>query len=151
MPFMRSESCSFIWHPKVVTWYRFMARADGSRGRPAGRRGRAARSPGVVRRARFADDGHLDLPRILELLLDLACDLVRQQDRAVVVEGAGVEHDADLPAGLHRVDLVDALVACRDVLEVAQALDVLLERLAAGARARARERIGGLDDDRLHR
>src|SRR4051812_17655915 len=22
MPFMRSESCSFIWHPKVVTWYR---------------------------------------------------------------------------------------------------------------------------------
>ena len=20
---MRSESCSFIWHPKVVTWYRF--------------------------------------------------------------------------------------------------------------------------------
>jgi hypothetical protein len=20
MPFMRSESCSFIWHPKVVTW-----------------------------------------------------------------------------------------------------------------------------------
>ena len=25
MPFMRSESCSFIWHPKVVTW-NFMAR-----------------------------------------------------------------------------------------------------------------------------
>ena len=23
MPFMRSESCSFIWHPKVVTWKRF--------------------------------------------------------------------------------------------------------------------------------
>jgi DNA invertase Pin-like site-specific DNA recombinase len=22
MPFIRSESCSFIWHPKVVTWYR---------------------------------------------------------------------------------------------------------------------------------
>src|SRR4051794_22626626 len=21
MPFMRSESCSFIWQPKVVTWY----------------------------------------------------------------------------------------------------------------------------------
>src|ERR1700742_5028152 len=21
MPLMRSESCSFIWHPKVVTWY----------------------------------------------------------------------------------------------------------------------------------
>ena len=24
MPFMRSESCSFIWQPKVVTWKRFM-------------------------------------------------------------------------------------------------------------------------------
>ena len=23
MPFMRSESCSFIWHPKVVRWYLF--------------------------------------------------------------------------------------------------------------------------------
>src|SRR3954470_19264144 len=22
MPFIRSESCSFIWHPKLVTWYR---------------------------------------------------------------------------------------------------------------------------------
>jgi DNA invertase Pin-like site-specific DNA recombinase len=22
MPFMRSESCAFIWHPNVVTWYR---------------------------------------------------------------------------------------------------------------------------------
>ena len=24
MPFMRSESCSFIWHPKVVRWYFFI-------------------------------------------------------------------------------------------------------------------------------
>jgi hypothetical protein len=23
MPFMRSESCSFIWQPKVVRWYDF--------------------------------------------------------------------------------------------------------------------------------
>jgi hypothetical protein len=23
MPFIRSESCSFIWQPKVVTWKRF--------------------------------------------------------------------------------------------------------------------------------
>ena len=51
----------------------------------------------------------------------------------------GVDHDADLAAGLHRVDLVDALVAGGDLLEVAQALDVLLERLAAGARAGRRD------------
>ena len=35
------------------------------------------------------------------------------------------------------------------LLELAQALDVVLERLAARARAGAGERVGGLDDDRL--
>ena len=36
-----------------------------------------------------------------------------------------------------------------DLLEVAQALDVLLEGLSPGTGARARQRVGGLDDDRL--
>ena len=27
MPRIRSESCSFIWHPNVVTWYRIRIRA----------------------------------------------------------------------------------------------------------------------------
>src|SRR3954449_6146230 len=92
-------------------------------------------SASVVRRARLADHRDLDLPGVFELLLDLAGDLVREQDGAVVVERPGVEHHADLPPGLHRVDLVDALVTGGDVLEVAQSLDVLLERFAAGARA----------------
>src|SRR5215218_11144183 len=104
----------------------------------------------VVGGPRLPDDGHLDLAGVLELLLDLAGDLVGEQDGAVVVERAGLDHHADLAAGLHRVDLVDAVVAGGDVLEVAQALDVLLERLAAGAGTRARERVGGLDDHRLH-
>ena len=30
MPFMRSESCSFIWHPKVVTWYFTRVKGSGS-------------------------------------------------------------------------------------------------------------------------
>src|SRR3954468_8689045 len=146
MPFMRSESCSFIWHPKVVTWY-FMARF--SRPRKLGPESPSYYSSSVVSRARLPDHGHLDLARIFELLLDLARDLVREQDGAVVVEGAGLHHDADLAARLHGVDLVDAVVAGGDVLEVAQALDVLLERLAAGAGARAGERVGGLDDHGL--
>src|SRR3954447_14351090 len=111
MPFIRSESCSFIWHPKVVTWKRFTALTS------------------VVGRARLPDHGDLDLPRVLELLLDLAGDLVAEQDGAVVVERARYDHDADLAPGLHGVDLVDAVVAGGDLLEVAQALDVLLERL----------------------
>src|SRR4051812_20477394 len=130
MPFMRSESCSFIWHPKVVTWNAFI-RAARVLARDA--------SAGVVRRPRLPDHRDLDLAGVLELLLDLPGDLVREQDGAVVVEGAGVEHDADLAARLHRVDLVHALMAGRDVLEVAQALDVLLQRLAAGAGAGARQ------------
>src|SRR5215211_4705285 len=135
MPFMRSESCSFIWQPNVVTWKRFVA-------------GMALSS--VVGGPRLPDDGDLDLPWVLELLLDLARDLVGEQDRPVVVERVGLDHDADLAAGLHGVDLVDAVVAGGDVLEVAQALDVLLERLAARAGARAGERVRRLDDDRLH-
>src|SRR3954468_18858662 len=122
MPFMRSESCSFIWHPKVVTWKRLAAMALSS----------------VVGRPRLPDHGDLDLPGVLELLLDLARDLVREQDRAVVVQRAGLDHDADLAAGLHRVDLVHAVVAGGDVLEVAQALGVLLARLRAGAPAAPR-------------
>src|SRR3954452_7572333 len=133
MPFMRSESCSFIWHPNVVTWKRFTALTS------------------VVGRPRLPDHRDLDLAGVLELLLDLAGDLVAEQHGAVVVERAGHDHHADLAAGLHRVDLVDAVVAGGDLLEVAQALDVLLERLTAGARARAGERVGGLDDHGLDR
>src|SRR4051812_4310046 len=121
---MRSESCSFIWQPNVVTWNRFTGPRVLGRGGP---------SAGVVGGPRLPDDGHLDLAGVLELLLDLARDLVREQDGAVVVERAGLDHHADLAAGLHRVDLVDAVVAGGDLLEVAQALDVLLERFAAGA------------------
>src|SRR3954462_15883001 len=99
-------------------------------------------SSSVVRGSRLPDHGDLDLARVLELLLDLARDLVREQDGAVVVEGARLHHHADLAARLHGVDLVDAVVARGDVLEVVQSLDVLLERLAAGAGARAGERVG---------
>src|SRR3954452_16623332 len=108
MPFMRSESCSFIWHPKVVTWKDFIP---------------ASYSSSVVSRARLPDHRHLDLPGVLELLLDLAGDLVGEEHGAVVIERARLDHHADLAAGLHGVDLVHPVVPGRDLLEVAQALD----------------------------
>src|SRR3954451_6688705 len=113
----------------------------------------AAPSPslGEVHRARLADDRDLDLAGVLELLLDLACDVARERDRGVVVDVVRGDDHADLAARLHRVDLVDAGVAGGDVLEVTQALDVLLERLAASAGAGAAERVGGLDDHGLDR
>src|SRR4051794_23085009 len=133
MPFMRSESCSFIWHPKVVTWKRFMP------------------SSSVVGRPGLPDHGHLDLAGVLELLLDLAGDLVAEQDRAVVVERAGDDHHADLAARLHGVDLVDAVVAGGALLVVSPAPYVLLQRLTPGAPARAGEPAGGPDEHALHR
>ena len=42
-------------------------------------------------------------------------------------------------------------MASRDLLDVPQPLDVLLQRVASGARARAGHRVGSLDDDRLDR
>src|SRR3954454_2688706 len=105
----------------------------------------------VVHGARLADDGDLDLARILELLLYLAGDLARQDHHPVIVDGVGRDHHTDLAAGLHRVDLVDPGVAFGDVLELAQALDVGLQRLTSGPRARPGQRVGGLDDHGLDR
>src|SRR3954454_8727196 len=81
-------------------------------------------------RPRLADDRHLDLTGVFELALDLAGDLTREQQRGVVVDRRGLDDDADLAAGLHRVDLLDAGVARGEQLELAQALDVVLQRLA---------------------
>src|SRR3954468_18099803 len=77
MPFMRSESCSFIWQPKVVTWYRFKA---------------GPRLLREVDRAALADHRDLDLPRVLELLLHVSRYPVRQQRGRVVVDLLGL-HD----------------------------------------------------------
>src|SRR4051794_22466478 len=101
----------------------------------------SAHSLRKVNSTRLANHRYLDLPGVFELLLDVPRDLVRDQRSALVVDLLGLHDHADLAPGLHRVDLLDAVVAARDLLEVAQALDVLLERLAAGARTRARERI----------
>ena len=43
---------------------------------------------------------HLDLPGVLELILDLACDLVRQQRRSLVVDLRRLDDHADLAARL---------------------------------------------------
>jgi hypothetical protein len=48
----------------------------------------------------LADHDHLDLARILELILDLARDLVREEDGAVVVDLRRLDDDPDLAAGL---------------------------------------------------
>src|SRR3954453_9481393 len=75
-------------------------------------------------RPRLADERHLDLTGVFELALDLAGDLAREQQRGVVVDRRGLGDDADLAAGLHRVDLLDAGGARGEPLGVAAGLDV---------------------------
>ena len=94
-------------------------------------------------------------PGILELILDLAGDLVREQRGRVVVDLARLDDHADLAAGLQRVHLRDAGLRRRDLLERLEPLDVVLEALAARARPRGGDRVGGdqqhgLDRLRLH-
>src|SRR3954447_24357249 len=69
----------------------------------------------------------LDLPGVLELLLHVSRDPVREQRRGVVVDLLGQHDHADLATGLHRVDLLHAFVAFRDLLELTQPLRVVLE------------------------
>src|SRR3954447_20858236 len=121
------------------------------RTRPARRRsGSSLRPPGPsppaaslreVDRAALAYHRHLDLTGVLELLLHVACDAVREQGGLVVVDLLRLDDHADLATSLHRVDLLDAVVALGDLLELPEALRVVLERLAACAWSRARERV----------
>ena len=99
---------------------------------------------------RLPDDGHLDLTRVLQLALDLAGDLVREEDSRVVVDLGRLDHDPDLPARLKRIDPFDALLRRRDLLERLEALDVVLQALAARTRARGRDSVGGDHQHGLH-
>src|SRR5207249_2070485 len=67
--------------------------------------------------------------------------LMREQYGSVVVDLLRLDDDADLAAGLERVDLLDAVVPRRDLLERLETLDVLLQALAARARPRSRDRV----------
>src|SRR3954471_24653368 len=89
-----------------------------------------SRSLREVHRPRLAYHGHLDLAGVLELLLDVAGDPVREQSCLVVVDVLGLDDQGNLPPLLHRVRLLAALVALGDLLELAQPLRVVLERLA---------------------
>src|SRR5687768_4189293 len=105
-----------------------------------------AGSLGVLARAGLTDDADADLARVGGLGLDALGQIARQQHRPLVGELAVLDDDAHLAPHLQRERLVDALVAARDLLEVAEALHVGLERLAPRARPLAREPVGRVDD-----
>src|SRR5207249_4086774 len=120
---------------------------------------RGRRSPGSDRLAllrdldgaRLANDDDLHLPRVLELVLDLASDLVGEEHGAVVVDLGGLDDHPDLASGLKRVRLRDSWLRARQLLKRPESADVVLERLAAGAWSRGGDRVGGDEKHRLDR
>src|SRR3989441_12955996 len=72
---------------------------------------------GDVDRSALADDRHLYLPGILELVFDLPRDLVREEHGRVVVHLAGLHDHPDLASCLQRVDLLDSRLLGRQLFE----------------------------------
>src|SRR5438067_1114136 len=88
------------------------------------KRSRMRRSARDVTCPGLADHGHLDLPGIRHLLLDLAGDVTRQHGGVVVRYRPRVDDDPDLPSRLNGERLLDPLERVADPLQVLQALGV---------------------------
>src|SRR3990170_6951429 len=119
--------------------------------RPRARRCRPAeRLFRVLHRAPFADDGDLDLARVIQVLLYLLADLLRHPVGAEVINLFGLDDDAYLAAGLDGERLLDAREGVRHRLQRLQPLQVLVHGLATSARPAAADRVGDDGDDRFH-
>src|SRR3989338_7499567 len=98
-----------------------------------------------LRRAHFADDRHLDLPRIGHLLFDLAGDVLGQHIRLIVGHLAEIDHDPDFAPRLDGIGLVDPLERSGNRLQIFEPLHITFEHFSAGPRTRAGDRIGRID------
>src|SRR6185503_18572632 len=106
--------------------------------------------PRVLHEPALAHDRHADLSRIRQLLLDLLGDVAGQRDGLRVADLVAVHEHADLAAGLDRVDAGDAGLVLGERLELLDALDVTVERLAARAGAGRGDRVGRGGDHGVH-
>src|SRR4029079_8795474 len=104
--------------------------------------------PRKVYRPRFTNEYHFDLPRILQFRLDPPRDLFGHRRHAHVVHVIRQHDHAHFTPRLDGEDLLNALVARRDLLEALETLHVRLERLAARAGPRAGNGVGGLNEHR---
>src|SRR5512140_3635656 len=74
-------------------------------------------SAGKVHRSLFANHHDLDLPRVLQLGLDAARDLLAQCRHTEVVHVVRIDDHPDLPPRLNGENLVDTRIARSDALE----------------------------------
>ena len=87
---------------------------------------------GVIHGLGFADQVDLDLAGVFELCLDLLGDVVGHEDHVVLGHVLGLDHDADLAAGLDGVGLLHAGEGAGELLELLQAADVVRTYLTRG-------------------
>src|SRR5690606_8682346 len=97
-----------------------------------------------LRRPRLPHHRDPHLPRVGALLFRLLGLVAGAHLRLAVVDLVRLAHDPDLPPGLHGEVLLHAVVGLRDLRQPLQPLHVRLQRLAAGARPAAADRVGRL-------
>src|SRR5262245_59988339 len=152
MPAARSWRRVFGYRPDPPAAFSALATTSSrpSRARRTGTACRTNWTPGVptmspmnnsrmlpcdLHRPRLPDDRHLDLPGVVELLLDRPGDVVAHLLGLRVRRPVGVRDHPQLPPGLDRERLVHPGEPARDRLQFFQPLDVLLQGLAARPRA----------------
>src|SRR4051812_20052688 len=99
--------------------------------------------------SRLADDGDANLAGVGQPFFDLLGHVARDHLGRDVVDLVGLAHDADLATRLHGEDLLHARLLGGNLLDALQPLDVVLERLTAGARPATTDAVGGLREHGL--
>src|SRR5262245_13318599 len=101
--------------------------------------------PGVIHYAHLADYRHLDLPWILEFVLNLAGNVARQAERLLVAHLIAFYHDSKFASRLKRVTLGNSLKRVGQILQFFQPFHVSLQNLATRPGACCRQGVGGLN------
>ena len=86
--------------------------------------------PGQFGGPGLADYAHLDLPRILQVFLDLSGDVLGQPDGGQVIHIFGLDDDANLAAGLDGVGLQDTAERVADIFQGLDAANIGFEGFA---------------------
>ena len=100
---------------------------------------------GVFHDLGLPQDVYLDLSGVFQLVFDALGQLPGQNDHLVLGYLLGLHHHADLAAGLNGVALFHAGIAAGDLLQLFQALDIVLQVLPPGAGTGSGNGVGRLD------
>src|SRR6476660_7678223 len=107
--------------------------------------------PSVVNGTGFADDGDLDLARILQRLLDLLAHVASESTGGKVVDLVWRDQDADFSSGLDRKGFLDPLEGVRNAFERLEPLDVSFDHFTARAGPGTADCVGSGHDEGLDR